>query len=111
MRKITIFLFLLCIAVNVSFADSESDFEFTSYTDKKIGKFIQITKYIGNNAKCEIPEKIGNYPVLEIYCGDSLFAPKNKIKELTDLMIKLSICHIKHYLQLKCLKQKKSLTQ
>lgn len=82
MRKITILLFLLCIAVNVSFADSESDFEFTSYSDKKIGKYIQITKYIGNKAKCEIPGKIGNYPVLEIYCEDSLFAQKNKITEL-----------------------------
>ena len=76
------FLFLFCIAINISFAGSESDFEFTSYTDKKIGKYIVITKYTGNSAKCEIPEKIGNYPVLEIYCGDSLFAPKNKITEL-----------------------------
>lgn len=78
MRKITVLFFLLCIAINISFADSESDFEFTSYTDKKIGKYIQITKYIGNNAKCEIPEKIGNYPVLEIYCGDSSFAKKKQ---------------------------------
>ena len=82
MKKITLFLFLFCIAINISFAGSESDFEFTSYTDKKIGKYIVITKYTGNSAKCEIPEKIGNYPVLEIYCGDSLFAPKNKITEL-----------------------------
>ena len=76
------FLFLFCIAINISFAGSESDFEFTSYTDKKIGKYIVITKYTGNSAKCEISEKIGNYPVLEIYCRDSLFAPKNKITEL-----------------------------